>query len=220
VASVSRPVRAIRQTRRLLPRLKPSPEAALPQGALRLSAHVPAADAGQFASRMAGRLLVHCDSLTFQTFAVELAAAARAPWLRPLHPALHPSGIKLLRTLEGHGSVVNGVAVTPDGKPAVSTSDDETLKVWDLETGHALRTLEGDGSVVNGAAVTPDGKRAVSASDDKTLKVWDLETGRQVVTFHCDASPLGCTFASNRKIIAGDRIGRLHFLMLEEHGLT
>ena len=36
-----------------------------------------------------------------------------------------------------------GVAVTPDGKRAVSASEDKTLKVWDLETGRALRTLEG-----------------------------------------------------------------------------
>jgi hypothetical protein len=48
-----------------------------------------------------------------------------------------------LRTLEGHSGGVTGVAVTPDGKRAVSASFDETLKVWDLETGRALRTLEG-----------------------------------------------------------------------------
>ena len=33
--------------------------------------------------------------------------------------------------------------MTPDGQRAVSASDDNTLKVWDLETGRALRTLEG-----------------------------------------------------------------------------
>ena len=51
----------------------------------------------------------------------------------------------MLRTLEGHSAGVCGVAVTPDGKRAVSASDDETLKVWDLDTGrsaaHAGRPL-------------------------------------------------------------------------------
>ena len=59
---------------------------------------------------------------------------------------------------------VSGVAVTPDGKRAVSASGDKTLKVWDLETGVALRTLQGHSGPVTGVAVTPDGKRAVSAS--------------------------------------------------------
>ena len=39
--------------------------------------------------------------------------------------------------------LVNGVAVSPDGRRAVSASSDNTLKVWDLETGEELRTLAG-----------------------------------------------------------------------------
>ena len=113
----------------------------------------------------------------------------RRCWLRPLHPALHPPGTELVRTLEGHSGSVYGVAVTPDGKRAVSASWDNTLKVWDLETGRALRTLEGHSARVYGVAVTPDGKRAVSASWDNTLKVWDLETGRVLRTLegHSDS---------------------------------
>jgi tricorn protease-like protein len=82
-----------------------------------------------------------------------------------------------LRTLEGHSDFVVGVAVTPDGKRAVSASWDKTLKVWDLETGRAERTLEAHSGCVYGVAVTADGKRAISASSHATLKVWDLETG-------------------------------------------
>ena len=43
---------------------------------------------------------------------------------------------------------------------------DNTLKVWDLESGRELRTLTGHTNTVNGVAVTPDGSRAVSASAD------------------------------------------------------
>ena len=151
-------------------------------GAVRLSSHVIESDPGQFASQLVGRLLPHGDSPAIRQFAASLAHAAPRPWLRPLAPALHPPGSGLLRTLEGHSHYVYGVAVTADGKRAVSASWDKTLKVWDLETGRALRTLEGHSDSVLGVAVTADGKRAVSASRDDTLKVWDLETGRALRT--------------------------------------
>jgi WD40 repeat protein len=152
-------------------------------GAMRLSAHVIEKDPRQFASQLVGRLLPHRSAPAIQQFIEEIAAGAPAPWLRPLKPALHPPGTPLLRTLEGHSADVRGVAVTPDGKRAVSASGDHTLKVWDLETGRALRRLEGHSDHVFGVAVTPpDGKRAVSASGDHTLKVWDLETGRGLRT--------------------------------------
>ena len=68
------------------------------------------------------------------------------------------------------------MALTPDGKRAVSASDDQTLKVWDLGIGSAIQPLEGHSPSVYGVAVTPDGKWALSASWDGTLKVWDLRT--------------------------------------------
>jgi WD40 repeat protein len=88
----------------------------------------------------------------------------------------------LLRTLEGHSFLVHGVAVSADGRRAVSASQDHTLKVWDVESGRELRTLQGHSREVNDVAVSADGRRAVSASDDKTLKVWDVESGRELRT--------------------------------------
>jgi WD40 repeat protein len=34
----------------------------------------------------------------------------------------------------GHSGSVNSVAISPDGKTALSGSDDATLKLWDLAT--------------------------------------------------------------------------------------
>jgi WD40 repeat protein len=38
------------------------------------------------------------------------------------------------------------VAATPDGKRAVSASDDKTLNVWDLNSGAPLATFTCDGA--------------------------------------------------------------------------
>jgi WD40 repeat protein len=151
-------------------------------GALRLSSHVLDKDPTQFASQMVGRLLPHGKQLTVQRFTTSLTQAAPRPWLRPLKPKLDPPGAGLLRTLFGHSSFVNGVALSPDGRRAVSASSDKTLKVWDLETGRELHTLPGHSNSVYGVAVSQDGRRAVSASSDKTLKVWDLETRHELYT--------------------------------------
>jgi WD40 repeat protein len=93
-----------------------------------------------------------------------------------------------LRTWRAHEYRVNAVAVTPDGRRAISASNDKTLKVWDLESGTELLTLRGHKDFVTDVAITPDGKRAVSCSGkaillrDNTLKIWDLESGMPTKT--------------------------------------
>jgi WD40 repeat protein len=84
---------------------------------------------------------------------------------------------------------VYAVAMTPDGRRAVSASHDKTLRLWDLESDRPLRTLEGHTEWVKAVAVTPDGRRAVSASWDRTLRLWDLESGQTICTLegHTDA---------------------------------
>jgi WD40 repeat protein len=64
-------------------------------------------------------------------------------WLRPLTASLTPPGGPLIRTFKGHTGTINDVSVTPDGRCAISASYDNTLKVWDMETGMEIRTLEG-----------------------------------------------------------------------------
>ena len=41
--------------------------------------------------------------------------------------------------LKGHTAAVTSVTVTPDGKHAVSGSEDKTLRLWDLTTGGCVR---------------------------------------------------------------------------------
>jgi len=50
-----------------------------------------------------------------------------------------------LRTLAGHTGSVMGVAVSGDGRRAISASDDQTLKVWDVESGKVVSTFTCEG---------------------------------------------------------------------------
>jgi WD40 repeat protein len=187
-----------------------APEEALPhrqalgliQGALTLSMHVLARDWRQYASQMVGRLLGMPNMPEVARFVNELTASASRPWIRPLHPCLDGPGGVLLRVLEGladpqwKGSLAPdlkpAVAVSADGKRAVTAFRDETIKVWDLERGRETYTLEGHSAKVLSVAVTADGRRAVSASYDKTLKMWDLETGRELRTLEGHSDYVDC----------------------------
>jgi len=151
-------------------------------GAVRLSSHVINKDPDQFVSQMVGRLLPYQDAVAIKQFAETIRKGAPKVWVRPLHPTLHPPGTALIRTLNGHTDGVNRVAVSADGRRAVSASADHTLKVWNVETGREVRSLEGHSESVSDVALSVDGRLAVSASRDHTLKVWDVEAGRALRT--------------------------------------
>jgi WD40 repeat protein len=148
------------------------------QDALRLSAHVLARDPHQLAGQLHGRLLGENRGV-FSPLLDQVAGLQKRPWLRPLTRSLHPPGAALLRTLTGRSYLVSAVAITPDGRHAVSASADRTLTVWDLASGREECTLTGHSRSVNAVAITPDGRHAVSASEDRLLKVWDLASGRE-----------------------------------------
>ena len=52
----------------------------------------------------------------------------------------------MLRTLAGHAGPVRGVALSGDGRLAVSASDDQTLKVWEVESDEVFATFTCDGA--------------------------------------------------------------------------
>jgi hypothetical protein len=153
----------------------------LVQDAIRLSSHVLSRDKTQLVSQLMVRL-ISSNSLEIQKMMKQAKGYGGTTWLRPLASSLTPPGGSLVRTLEGHTSVVNSVAVTSDGRYIISGSVEGILKTWDLETGEEIRTLKGHNGSVLAVAVTSDGRYAISGSVDKTLKVWDLETGEDTKT--------------------------------------
>ncbi len=86
----------------------------------------------------------------------------------------------LLLTLEGHTREVLSVAVTPDGRHALSASWDKTVRIWDLRKGKEVGRLLGHKDEVNAVAVSPDGKLAASAGSENTILVWDMQTRAQL----------------------------------------
>jgi WD40 repeat protein len=87
-----------------------------------------------------------------------------------------------LFVLRGHRAPVNSVAYSRDGRRVISASDDETVKVWNAETGKEVLTFRGHNGAVLSAAFSPDGKRALSGDENCVVKEWDTKTGRELRT--------------------------------------
>lgn len=74
----------------------------------------------------------------------------------------------------GHTETIRSLAYSPDGKRALSGSDDKTLRLWDLASGLCVRVFEGHTNSVRSVAFSPDGRLALSGSLDRRARLWDL----------------------------------------------
>ena len=83
-------------------------------------------------------------------------------------------GDGLMDTFTGHSDSINAVAISPNGQIVVSGSEDNTIKLWNLNTGECIATLERHEAGVRAVAISPDGQLLVSGSADNTIKLWQL----------------------------------------------
>jgi hypothetical protein len=117
---------------------------------------------------------------------------------------------KKLKVLGRHQQPVRSVAITPDGRRALSASWSEPIRYWDVETGQVLHEFESHDGVeqawVGGVAFSPNGKLMASVGTDARLKVWNLETKEKVHDFECQIIPTtwarGVAFSPNGRMIA------------------
>ena len=99
----------------------------------------------------------------------------RWPEVRLLAAEAKARGLAVL--LRGHTQGISELRFTQDGQVLVTSSDDRTLRVWDLEQGQS-RVLEGHTDEVWGFALSPGSRQVASAGKDGTIRLWDLATGR------------------------------------------
>lgn len=86
-----------------------------------------------------------------------------------------PTGpIGELKKFDGHQDTVKGVALSADGRWAVSGSVDQSVRIWNLVTGKEEKTLRGHSKEVWGVAFHPNNRQVFSASWDATVRLWDI----------------------------------------------
>jgi WD40 repeat protein len=86
---------------------------------------------------------------------------------------------------EGHEGGVGAVALSPDGKLAVSSDHTFSARVWDAINGTQLRTLQvvpphAEYGYISAVAFSPDGKSVVTAAWRQPVCFWDPKTGERL----------------------------------------
>jgi WD40 repeat protein len=114
------------------------------------------------------------------------------------------SHLSLMTRLAGHTGRIRAVAFNPDGKTFASGSWDESITLWNLDSGRKLYTVTRTATGVLSLAFSPDGETLASDSWDKTIKLWNVKSGKLLHTLSghsddilaLDFSPDGHTLAS------------------------
>jgi WD40 repeat protein len=116
-------------------------------------------------------------------------------------------------TLKGHSETVYAVAFTPDGKHVVSSSGDQTLRVWDSASGKAIKVLggpTGHKGLVLSVSISSDGRLIATGGADNAAKLWDFPSSSPVRHIaKSDGTGVLAVTADGAKLAGGDKDGRV-----------
>ncbi|NJR40749.1 MAG: hypothetical protein HC781_20330 [Leptolyngbyaceae cyanobacterium CSU_1_4] len=76
--------------------------------------------------------------------------------------------------LIGHEGRAWSVAFSPAGQLMASGGDDQTIRLWNVNTGRCLKTLQERSGQVRRVLFSPQGNLLATNSNDNTVKLWDV----------------------------------------------
>lgn len=103
---------------------------------------------------------------------------------------------KKLRQYNGHIGHVNSIVCSNNGKWAISSSEDHTVRLWDIEEKCRESTLHGHSKKVVSLGFSPDGSKLISSSYDETIRIWDVKNRKSLKVFSIDNPQLSACYVA------------------------
>jgi WD40 repeat protein len=109
-----------------------------------------------------------------------------------------------VRCFEGHNAEVWSVALSADGRLALSTGNDHTVRLWNLATGEQLHCFEGQVGDFVFVAFSPDSRTAFCGNLN-CVRRWDVASGKELPPLRDDMGRVRSLAISGdgQKLLAG-----------------
>jgi WD40 repeat protein len=120
---------------------------------------------------------------------------------------------KSIKTFKQHSECVNCIQVDENSNKLISVSNDETIKIWNLETGQCLMTLNDHQDWISSILITSNNK-FISGSLDNTIKIWDLNSYECLTTLTNQTYVQSLCLISCEEIACGCKDGSINIWKL------
>jgi len=158
----------------------------------------------------------HSDAITAVAFAREnpdLLAAASKDGCVSLCTVLRDP--RMLHRLEGHDSGVYDVEFSAQNEYLATASDDHTVRVWKVSSGHCLRILQGDAPFWV-LRFHPVNSNILACGDERGLvRLVNVSTGLAICRYATSCAVTAMTFDHTGScLFVGNSKGRIHVVLL------
>lgn len=88
------------------------------------------------------------------------------------------AGRKLIRTFNDAAYKIGRVALSKDGKRALTCGHEKVVRIWNVQEGKEIGLFQGHQGQVHSVALAPDDRRVLTSDDTRVVCLWDVETGK------------------------------------------